>query len=61
MGLLRRATRPKSGGFNEPKKIFVREHRRRGKGYFDILRLYGPKEAFFKQTCKPDDLKRVAQ
>jgi len=32
-----------------------------GKGYFVILRLYSPKEAFFKQTWKPDDLKRVAQ
>jgi hypothetical protein len=32
-----------------------------GKGYFIILRLYSPKEAFFKQTWKPDDLKRVAQ
>jgi len=31
------------------------------KGYFIILRLYSPKEAFFKQTWKPDDLKRIAQ
>jgi hypothetical protein len=31
-----------------------------GAGYFIILRLYSPKEAFFKQTWKPDDLKRIA-
>jgi hypothetical protein len=29
-------------------------------GYFIILRLYSPKEAFFKQTWKPDDVKRIA-
>ncbi|MGF6771062.1 hypothetical protein P3T18_003541 [Paraburkholderia sp. GAS199] len=32
-----------------------------GKGYFIILRLYSPKEAFFKKTWKPDDLKRITQ
>jgi hypothetical protein len=31
-----------------------------GVGYFIILRLYSPEEAFFKQTWKPDDLKRIA-
>ncbi len=31
------------------------------KGYFIILRLYSPKEAFFKKTWKPDDVKRIAQ
>jgi hypothetical protein len=30
-----------------------------GKGFFVILRLYSPKEAFFNQTWKPDDLKRI--
>ena len=30
-----------------------------GKGYFIILRLYTPKEAFFKQTWKPDDVVKV--
>jgi hypothetical protein len=30
-----------------------------GAGYFIILRLYSPKEAFFKQTWKPDDLKKL--
>lgn len=30
-----------------------------GKGYFMLFRLYSPKEAFFKQTWKPDDLKRM--
>jgi hypothetical protein len=30
-----------------------------GRGYFVILRLYSPKEAFFKQTWKPDDLKHI--
>ncbi|RKP57923.1 DUF1254 domain-containing protein [Pararobbsia silviterrae] len=30
-----------------------------GKGYFVILRLYSPKQAFFDQTWKPDDMKRV--
>ncbi|WP_239482826.1 DUF1254 domain-containing protein [Paraburkholderia sp. C35] len=31
------------------------------KGYFVILRLYSPKQAFFDKTWKPDDLKRIAQ
>jgi hypothetical protein len=32
-----------------------------GKGYFVILRLYSPKQAFFDQSWKPDDLKRIDQ
>jgi hypothetical protein len=32
-----------------------------GKGYFIILRLYSPKQAFFDQTWKPDDVRRRAQ
>jgi hypothetical protein len=32
-----------------------------GKGYFIILRLYSPKDAFFKKTWKPDDVKRMTQ
>lgn len=31
------------------------------KGYFIILRLYSPKKAFFDQTWKPDDVKRISQ
>lgn len=31
-----------------------------GAGFFILLRLYSPKEAFFKQTWKPDDVKRIA-
>jgi len=30
-----------------------------GKGWFTLLRLYGPKKAFFDQTWKPDDIKKV--
>ena len=30
-----------------------------GKGWFTILRLYGPKKAFFDQTWKPDDVVKV--
>ncbi|MFF0919917.1 DUF1254 domain-containing protein [Rhizobium leguminosarum] len=30
-----------------------------GKGFFTILRLYGPKKAFFDQTWKPDDMIEV--
>lgn len=30
-----------------------------GHGYFVLLRLYSPKEAFFKQTWKPDDMQRI--
>jgi hypothetical protein len=30
-----------------------------GKGWFTLLRLYGPKKAFFDQTWKPDDIKNV--
>jgi len=30
-----------------------------GKGYFVILRLYSPEEAFFKQTWKPGDIEKV--
>jgi hypothetical protein len=30
-----------------------------GKGFFVILRLYGPKKAFFDQTWKPDDIRKV--
>jgi hypothetical protein len=29
------------------------------KGWFTLLRLYGPTKAFFDQTWKPDDIKRV--
>jgi hypothetical protein len=31
----------------------------RGKGWFTILRLYGPTKAFFDQTWKPDDIKKL--
>jgi hypothetical protein len=30
-----------------------------GKGYFVILRLYGPEQAFFDQTWQPDDIKKL--
>jgi hypothetical protein len=30
-----------------------------GKGFFVILRLYGPTKAFFAQTWKPGDLEKV--
>jgi len=30
-----------------------------GKGFFVILRLYGPKKAFFDQTWRPDDIVKV--
>jgi hypothetical protein len=30
-----------------------------GKGWFTLLRLYGPKKAFFDQTWKPADIKKV--
>jgi hypothetical protein len=30
-----------------------------GKGWFTLLRLYGPKKAFFDQTWKPDDIKKI--
>jgi hypothetical protein len=30
-----------------------------GRGYFVILRLYSPKESFFNQTWKPDDIVKV--
>jgi hypothetical protein len=30
-----------------------------GKGWFTLLRLYGPKKAFFDQTWQPDDIKKV--
>nr|WP_199043161.1 DUF1254 domain-containing protein [Dyella sp. ASV24] len=30
------------------------------KGYFIILRLYSPKQAFFDKTWKPDDVKKVS-
>ncbi|WP_342051137.1 MULTISPECIES: DUF1214 domain-containing protein [unclassified Cupriavidus] len=29
-----------------------------GKGYFVILRLYSPEEAFFSQTWKPGDIEK---
>ena len=32
-----------------------------GKGYFVILRLYGPRRAFFDQTWKPGDIEKVKQ
>ncbi|MNV75473.1 hypothetical protein D3C71_1687610 [compost metagenome] len=31
-----------------------------GKGFFVILRLYGPTKAFFDQQWKPGDLKRLS-
>ncbi|URK88229.1 DUF1214 domain-containing protein [Rhizobium sp. RCAM05350] len=30
-----------------------------GKGFFTILRLYGPKTAFFDQSWKPGDLEKI--
>lgn len=30
-----------------------------GKGYFVLLRLYSPTQAFFDKSWKPDDFKRV--
>jgi hypothetical protein len=30
-----------------------------GKGFFILLRLYGPQQAFFEQTWKPDDIEEV--
>jgi hypothetical protein len=30
-----------------------------GKGWFTLFRLYGPTKAFFEQTWKPDDIKKV--
>lgn len=30
-----------------------------GKGWFTVLRLYGPTKAFFEQTWKPDDIKKT--
>ncbi|WP_156910518.1 DUF1214 domain-containing protein [Nocardia mangyaensis] len=30
-----------------------------GKGYFAILRLYGPGQEFFDQTWKPSDLQPI--
>jgi hypothetical protein len=30
-----------------------------GKGWFTLLRLYGPTKAFFEQSWKPDDIKKV--
>ena len=30
-----------------------------GKGWFVVLRFYGPKKSFFDQTWKPDDIKKV--
>ena len=29
------------------------------KGFFTILRLYGPKKAFFDKTWRPDDIQKV--
>lgn len=29
------------------------------KGWFTLFRLYGPKKAFFDQTWRPDDIKKV--
>jgi hypothetical protein len=29
------------------------------KGWFTLLRLYGPTKPFFEQTWKPDDIKKV--
>ena len=31
----------------------------RGKGWFTLFRFYGPLEAFFEQTWKPDDIVEV--
>jgi hypothetical protein len=31
----------------------------RGKGFFFIFRLYGPKQAFFDKTWKPNDIEKV--
>jgi len=30
-----------------------------GRGWFTLLRLYGPTKAFFDQTWKPDDIKKI--
>jgi hypothetical protein len=30
-----------------------------GKGWFTLLRLYGPTKAYFGQTWKPDDIKKI--
>jgi hypothetical protein len=30
-----------------------------GRGWFTLLRLYGPTKAFFEQTWKPDDIKKI--
>ena len=30
-----------------------------GQGFFVILRLYGPKKAFFEKTWKPGDIEKV--
>ena len=30
-----------------------------GRGWFTFLRLYGPTKAFFEQTWKPDDIKKI--
>jgi hypothetical protein len=29
------------------------------KGFFVILRLYGPKQAFFDKTWKPGDIEKI--
>ena len=31
-----------------------------GKGFFVILRLYGPKKEFFEKTWKPDDIEPIS-
>ena len=31
-----------------------------GRGWFTLLRLYGPTKAFFDQTWKPDDIKKIS-
>jgi len=30
-----------------------------GKGWFSLLRLYGPEQAFFDRTWKPGDFERI--
>jgi hypothetical protein len=30
-----------------------------GKGWFTYIRLYGPLEAFFDQTWRPDDILKI--
>jgi hypothetical protein len=31
-----------------------------GRGFFTILRLYGPDQPYFDETWKPDDLKKLS-